>query len=234
MKMKRKLLIPVLTAIGSSILLTVISCSTPMIPDLTVGTTGPAETAQSTMTTGAVSPGTPSTSQPTVEPTGSPVDIIIYTDFQCGACAKFNSEIEPELRRRYESTGRVNIEIRVLGALSEDSVRAAEAALYAQDQGKFLEFKDALFQAWSESEDTDIFSVEALAKLAASLGIDETSLASSLKSGAKRAEVEANMKLAQKDGVHTLPTLIIGNTKIQGKKPLDTYTQAIEKALSAR
>ena len=172
---------------------------------------------------------------PTPPSDESPLKIIIYTDFQCGACEKLHSEVEPELRQRYVATGKAQIEIRLVGAMSPDSMRAAEAALCAGDQGRFLEYQDALFRAWrEEEEDIAVFSVEALTSLAAALGLDEAAFASCLNSEAKEAEVEENMNMAQTDGVSTLPAFVVGDFKIEGCKPLDIYIQAIETVLATQ
>ena len=164
----------------------------------------------------------------------SPLKIVIYTDFLCGACERLHSEVEPELRQQYVATGKAQIEIRLLGAMDPDrSVRATEAALCAGDQGKFLEYIDALFSAYGEEEDITVFSVEALIELAVELGLNETAFASCLNSEAKQAELEENMSMAQADNVSTLPAFLVGNFTIQGRKSLDTYIQAIEQALAA-
>jgi len=165
----------------------------------------------------------------------SPLKIVIYTDFLCGACERLHSEVEPELREQYVATGKAQIEIRLLGAMDPDrSVRAAEAALCAGDQGKFLEYIDALFSAYGEEEDITVFSVEALIELAVELGLNETAFASCLNSEAKQADIEENMNMAQADGVSTLPALLVGNVTIQGRKSLDIYIQAIEEALATQ
>lgn len=172
---------------------------------------------------------------PTPPSDESPLKIIIYTDFQCGACEKLHSEVEPELRQRYVATGKAQIEIRLVGAMSPDSMRAAEAALCAGDQGRFLEYQDALFRAWrEEEEDIAVFSVEALTSLAAALGLDEAAFASCLNSEAKEAEVEENMNMAQTDGVSTLPAFVVGDFKIEGRKSIDIYIQAIETVLATQ
>lgn len=164
----------------------------------------------------------------------SPLKIIIYTDFQCGACERLHSQVEPELRQQYVATGRAQIEIRLLGAMDPiDSMRAAEAALCAGDQGKFLEYIDALFGAYGEEEDITVFSVESLTNLAAELGLDGAAFASCLNSGVKAPEVEENMNMAQADGLHTLPAVLVGDSMIEGRKSLDIYIQAIEEALAA-
>lgn len=179
------------------------------------------------------SPAAPSpTPEAIPEPTDSPLRIIIYTDFECGACEKMHSEVEPELRRLYVSTGKADIEVRVLGILSSDSIRAAEAALCAADQGRFLEYQDALFDSWREM-DADAYSTEELLRPAEALGLDTETFRLCLESGSKRAELEKNLSLLKADGVHVLPAVIIGDAKVEGYKPLDTYIQLIERQLAA-
>jgi predicted DsbA family dithiol-disulfide isomerase len=114
--------------------------------------------------------------------------------------------------------------------MSDDSMRAAEVALCAADQGKFTEYQDALFTAWLE-KDAAAYSVEELIKLAESLGLDKVSLKQCLDSGSKIAELDDNMSMAKTDGMRVLPAVIIDGVKIEGYKPLDTYINLIEQAL---
>jgi len=161
----------------------------------------------------------------------APLQIIIYTDFQCGACGRLSSEVEPELRARYVDTGKAQIEIRLLGA-GDDSLRAAEATLCAGDQGRFIDYQDALFHAWRDSEeDPETFSMDELVALATSLGLDAAAFRSCLESGDKEAQVEKNMDLARADGVQTLPAVLVGNAKVEGYKPLDVYLKVVNQAL---
>lgn len=68
-----------------------------------------------------------------VEPsaTGPGVEIIIYTDFQCTACAELHLEVEQELLRLYVDTGKASLQMRLLSTLGPESSRAAQAALCA-------------------------------------------------------------------------------------------------------
>jgi len=129
-------------------------------------------------------------------------------------------------------TGKAQIEIRLLGAEGDDSLRAAEATLCAGDQGRFIDYQDALFDAWRDSEeDPETFSIDELVALATSLGLDAAAFRSCLERGDKEAQVDMNMALARADGVQTLPTLLVGNAKVEGYKPLDVYLNAINQAL---
>ena len=177
--------------------------------------------------TGHIPPGGPSND--------SLLKIVIYTDFLCGGCERLHSEVEPELRENYVDTGKAEIEIRLLGAMDPViSMCAAEAALCAGDHGKFLEYMAALFRVYAEDENYAVFSVEALITLAGELGLDETAFATCLDSEAHKAEVEKNMDMAEADDVGCLPTVLVGDLKIECRKSLETYIQAIEEALAAR
>jgi protein-disulfide isomerase len=164
--------------------------------------------------------------------TDGPPKIIIYTDFQCGACGRLNSEVEPELISRYVATGQAQLEIRLLASVSPDSMWAAQAALCAGDQDRFLEYQDALFRAYRASgEDPETFSTDPLVALATSLGLDAVAFRSCLESGSKEAEVETNMDLAGADDVQTLPTVVVGSARVEGYRPLDFYVDVINVAL---
>ncbi|MFC1870807.1 DsbA family protein [Chloroflexota bacterium] len=170
---------------------------------------------------------------PSLPSSESSLEIVIYTDFECGACGKLHSEIEPLLREQYVTTGKAQIEIRLVGALSSDSLRAAEAALCAGDQGRFMEYQDALFRAWQE-KGAEAFSRAALVRLGGSLGLDEEAMTQCLENHSKRAELAGNMSLLKGDGVTILPAVVVEGAKVQGFKSMDRYVQLIERALANR
>jgi protein-disulfide isomerase len=159
------------------------------------------------------------------------VEIVIYTDFQCPSCWMLSSQVEGELLRLYVDTGKADLDIRLLPAFGPDSLRAAEAALCAADQGQFWEYRDAIFAEWAQSGKA-AYSEEELKKAANQLGLNEADFSVCLDSGAKRAEVEANMSLAQAAGVTHVPTMLINDVKVVGFKPLETYVQTIEELLA--
>lgn len=172
---------------------------------------------------------TPPVVEPT--PTPQPVEIVIYTDFQCGGCWMLHSEVEAELLRLYVDTGRARLDMRLLPALGPDSLRAAEAALCASDQARFWEYREAIFAAWHQAGQ-DAYSEEELQNVARQLGLNEEAFSTCLISGAKRAEVEDNHSRALAAGVTKVPTVFIDGTKVTGVKPLETYIDLIEELLA--
>lgn len=64
--------------------------------------------------------------------------------------------------------------------------------------------------------------------------MEEAASVDCLESEANRVQVQENMNRAQADAVSTLPAVPVGDSKIEGRQPLDTYTQAIETALATK
>jgi protein-disulfide isomerase len=155
------------------------------------------------------------------------VEIVIYTDFQCPSCWMLSMQVEGELSRLYVDTGKADLDIRLIPALGLDSLRATEAALCAADQDQFREYRDAIFAEWAQSGRA-AYSEERLLVTASELGLNDDAFSTCLQSGEMRAEVEANMSLAQTAGVSHVPTMLINDVKVVGFKPLETYVQIID------
>jgi len=161
------------------------------------------------------------------------VEIVIYTDFQCGSCAKFHSEVEVELLQLYVDTGKAYLDVRLLSAMGPDSLRAAEAALCAADQGRFWDYRDAIFTAWLQAGEA-AYSEEELLSAADGIGLDEGAFSACLQSGAKQAEIEENMRQADAAGITGIPTVFINGGEVAEDAlfSLETYIEIIEGLLA--
>lgn len=86
----------------------------------------------------------------------APVKIIEYGDYQCTACAPMNPYIN-ELIKKYDGKVAVVFRTMVLD-YHQNGEQAARAALAANEQGYWKEFKDILFENqddWYYSEPTE-------------------------------------------------------------------------------
>ena len=141
-------------------------------------------------------------------PAGALVEIIIYTDFQCSACAELHLEVEQELLRLYVDTGKASLQMRLLSTLGPESSLAAQAALCAADQGQFWEYRDAILTSWRQ-DGRAAYSEENLRKAAAELGLDGETFSACLAGGSKRAEVVENLRQSAAADVSQIPTVFI-------------------------
>ena len=75
----------------------------------------------------------------------APVTIVLYVDFQCPFCGKFFKDTEQTALANYIKDGKIKLVSRDFAFLGDESLKAAQAARCAGDQGKFWEYHDYLF-----------------------------------------------------------------------------------------
>ena len=119
-----------------------------------------------------------------------------------------------------------------LAILGRDSLKAAQATYCAEDQGKYWEFHDLLYNS-QEHIDNGWANSERLKAFAFSLGLDMELFDSCLDSGKYSKRVSYNIDEARKQGANGTPTFFIidseGNTKkIGGAQPYSVFKNVID------
>jgi protein-disulfide isomerase len=164
-------------------------------------------------------------------PVNAPVQIVLYNDFQCAHCEKLHREAEVGILSRYVATGKAHLEVRQVAFLGPESASAAEAALCAADQGKFWEYRDALFTVWRQVGPAT-YSNQGLKEVARQLGLKGEVFGACVDSGARRAEVQEDMRRAESDGVRGVPTMFVNGRRLEGALPFESYAKVIDEVLS--
>jgi protein-disulfide isomerase len=167
----------------------------------------------------------------------APVTIIEFTDLQCPYCARFAIQAFPELRRNYIDTGLVRFASRDLPLpMHAYAVPAAVAARCAGEQGRFWEFREALFAAQAT------LGPETYVEQARKHGLDLEAFAACRSDGRQAANVRADLDLARANGITATPSLIIGRLidgqfqgeTIEGAKPYAVIAAKIDALLEAK
>jgi protein-disulfide isomerase len=153
----------------------------------------------------------------------APVVMIEYGDFQCAFCGKFARETEPELIDNYVEDGTLRMEWRDFPYLGQGSLDAALAARAAQEQGKFWEYHDLLYENQSGG-----FSGEKLVELAREAGLDVEEFEADL--GRHEEAVARDFREGQRIGITGTPTFVINGEVLVGAQPLEVFEDAIERA----
>jgi protein-disulfide isomerase len=162
------------------------------------------------------------------------VMIIEFTDLQCPYCARFARDTWPLLRERYVDTGKVRFATRDLPLpIHEFAVPAAVAARCAGQQGKFWEYREALFR------DQSLLGQGPYAQLAAEFGLDSTRFESCRADPAVLAAVRADAALAASSGIASTPSFVIGRVVkgefegevMSGAKPFEAFQQRLDSLL---
>ena len=133
------------------------------------------------------------------------------------------------MKSRYIEDGTLRLEWRDFPYLGEESRRAAVAARAAQEQGRFWEYHDILYQN-QKGENSGAFSDEDLVTFAEEAGLDVERFEEALESGEYDEVVEEDFREAQEAGIQGTPSFTINGRTLVGAQPVETFVQAIEEA----
>lgn len=163
-------------------------------------------------------------------PKDAPIVIIEFADFQCGYCARWYQETLPQILEKYPQ--QVKFVYRDFTIFGDDSVRAAEAAKCANDQGKFWEYHNRLFDHTLNQEQTAL-SQDTLVGYAKDLGLDTRSFGDCLSSQKYASEIQADYQTAVDYGLRGTPGFVIdGVVYTIGAQPFNVFDQIIQSELS--
>jgi len=168
------------------------------------------------------------------------VTLVEYGDFKCPLCTKFSQSTEKQIRKEYVDSGKINIEYKTLPIIADDSKVAAEAAYCANDQQKFTEFHDAVYDyMWNNYyrngdysiESKNLFTQQKLSEIASGAGIDGSRITQCLQAGTNKSLVEADIQSAKTAGITGTPTFLIGSQKVSGSQPFSIFKPLIDSKL---
>ncbi len=163
-------------------------------------------------------------------PDDAPVVIVEFSDFQCHYCGVWYQETLPQILESYPTE--VKFVYRDFPIFGDDSVRAALASQCANDQGKFWEMHNRLFDHAVNQEETTL-SEETLVGYAEDLGLDTRSFADCLSSQKYLAEVQADYQTAVDYGLRGTPGFVIdGVVYTIGAQPFSVFDQIIKSELA--
>ncbi len=167
----------------------------------------------------------------------APITLEEYADFQCPACEIFARGTLKQIVEKYIQNGTVKIVfhnfafigVRDFGTNSE-SIRAAEAAECANDQGKFWEMYDTLF-ANQGGENVGAFADDKLSALAQGIGLDMAAFSTCFSSRKYLASIQAETANGQLRGVNSTPTLFINDKMAVGAISIQQFDNAVNSLL---
>ena len=107
----------------------------------------------------------------------------------------------------------------------QESVGAALAARAAQEQGKFWEYHDLLYENQSGG-----FPDEKLVELAREAHLEVEEFEADLASGRHEEAVARDFQEGQRGGITGTPTFVINGKMLAGLQPVEVFEDAIEQA----
>jgi len=170
----------------------------------------------------------------------APVTIIEFSDFQCPFCSRFFQQTLPLIEENYIATGKVKLVYRdlPLASIHPNAIPSHIAAECADEQGKFWEYHDALFEnqsQWNRLGSDELKNV--FKQYADDLELDAASYDACLDSSDIVDEINEDLSDARTLGATGTPTFFIGTekdgfVKITGAQPYMVFQASIDELLS--
>jgi protein-disulfide isomerase len=163
----------------------------------------------------------------------APVPVIEFADFECPACANFFALTEPDVRKLVEA-GVISYRFFDFPLPGHPNTwPASNAAACANEQGKFWEFHDALFNGqdqWNGAATRRPKGVfEGYAK---AIGLDVGKWESCYDEQKFLRNVQAHAREGERRFVSQTPTFIIGNRSVGGSISSDKFKAYVDSALA--
>ena len=163
----------------------------------------------------------------------APITIVEFGDYQCHQCYNWFHNTKPAIFEEYIDTGKANLVFVDMAFLGRDSPVAAQATYCAEDQGKYWEYHDILYQSQEAQIDNGWANKERLKAFAFSLGLDMELFDSCLDSNKYQKRVQSNTSEARSFGVSGTPTFVIvapngQEQKLVGAQPYSVFQKVIE------
>jgi len=166
----------------------------------------------------------------------APITIIEFSDFQCPFCARFYTQTLPLIHEEYIEPGKVKLVFRdyPIQSIHPNAVPAAVASECANEQGKFKEMHDTLFEKqneWSRQETADALSL--FSQYATKIQLEQEAFDSCLTSGKFIEEIKKDLDDGRDYGVTGTPGFFVGNDQIgyvelKGAQPFDSFKKIID------
>lgn len=177
--------------------------------------------ARSQYATQAPAPAT----DPSLGPASAPVTLIEYGDFGCTTCRAWEKAgVLKAVRQAYGD--KLHFVWRDFPVITAESPKAAEAGRCANDQGRFWDYHDLLYQK------APALSMDDLKSYAGLLGLDTGAFDQCLDSGRYKPTVDAETQSAFQLGFRGTPSFLLNGQPLVGPPSLAYLEQLINQRLA--
>jgi len=150
-----------------------------------------------------------------------PVDLVMFTDYNCPYCQQANDLIEPFLK----TAPNVTIAIRYLSVTGPAGERSARAAICASSEIRLEKLSPALYRAGELSSERDVVN------LARSVGIaDSAAFSACISSSVSKKRFDDDIQLAHQLGITGTPSFVLRNGSIGHLSDLPTILKSVRSA----
>ena len=170
-------------------------------------------------------------SPPIIGKENAKITILEFGDYQCTFCHKFHQQTLDDIKKSYIDTGVVNFTYKDLPVNGAASVLAAEAAFCAEEQNKYWEYHNMLFDNWA-GERTGWVTDKSLLNFAKESNLDINQFMECMKNHKYYQKVNENQEFAKSVGINATPSFLIFSddklVRIIGAQQIEKFDDAIQ------
>jgi len=165
----------------------------------------------------------------------APVKLDAYEDFRCSACLYYTQALEPQIIQNYVETGKVYYTYHFFIVIdgndgTDASLRSANAALCASEQGHFWDYHDTLY-ANQISEDASLFTDARLISMAQNLKLDMTAFNQCYQAKKYTSTIQNDITRGVQLKISGTPSVFINGTMVSDFRQT---IQALDTALAGK
>ena len=162
----------------------------------------------------------------------APVEFVIWADFQCPFCKRFETETLPLIRANYVDTGKVRFVWRNFVNYGQESQDAAVAAYCAGEQDDFWEYHDTLYRNQG-GINSGAFSPSRLLQFAEDQQLDIPTFEACQSQAKYDAVLGADYSVGRSQGVTGTPGFFVNDQYISGAQPYEVFAEIIDREVIA-
>ncbi len=158
----------------------------------------------------------------------APITLVEVSDFGCPHCQNFHQNTAGAIKDIYVNNDQVKW-VFLPYALRAETVPAANAAMCANEEEKYYEFAEALFNL-----DTQVaLTRDGFLEVGAAIGLDEDSFTACLIDGRYNSIIGDNQAAARSARVTGTPTFFINGQTLNGAQPFSEFQRVFESYLNS-
>ena len=159
------------------------------------------------------------------------ITIVEFGDYQCTFCYKFHDETMDKIYEKYVENGEINFVYKDFPLNGAASILASEASYCAQNQDKFWEYHNMLYDNWA-GENTGWITNNVLLEFAKESGLNLDQFNSCMNNSIFYQKVIENEQFAKKINIDATPSFLIFNEnevyRIKGAQSFEIFEQTIQ------
>ena len=169
----------------------------------------------------------------------APITLIEFSDFQCPFCARFHIQTLPTIMEEYIEKGTVKLVFRdfPIQSIHPNAVPASVAAECANEQGKFKQMHDILFEKQNEWSNLEtVYAIELFNQYSEQINLEQEQFSSCLSTAKYVKEIQNDLNDGRTYGVTGTPGFFIGNQEIgfvelKGAQPFESFKKIIDRQI---